>query len=127
MVNFLLGIVLLLKIREALKDKKNKFAKMMSEKRRDEYVIKNLVCFIQTCLPASFVSFNDLRLLSSTQTEHLEFEFKYAGDLFEFPYSLTIFKNFSIRDSATPIFSNSPNFANFLYLISVSISNFYDY
>lgn len=130
LTNLVLDVILLVKMRETLAEKRKKFkiqSDERSKKKMDEFeevinrVVKMIIInalFNMLCkIPLSIVSVNDLRLLVKTRFEM--FQVGYGREMFEFPYSMKVFCHI---DEVCLVFLA---FGNFLFHLSSAVNIFF--
>ena len=134
LINFILDLVLLVKMRQTLKEKEAKIKSLVAlidkkllEKKKQEndevikrttqLIISNALVSLVCKIPASIISLNDLRILISTSFDELGLD--NGQELFKFPYTLN---SICYLDQICVIFQS---FCNFLFLVSLSLYLFF--
>jgi len=135
LVNILLDVILLTKLKEVIKEKEKKQQTVSSlaanEKKKKEnveavrrvtqMVVLNAIVNVLCKAPSVVISFNDLRLLIVTQFEKLQLGVRFDRLVFEFPYTM---RHVCYIEDVCLVFQN---FGNFLFLISLSTNFFFYY
>ena len=135
LVNILLDVILLTKLKAVMDEKEKKqqtvssvVANEKKKKENDEavrrvtqMVVLNAIVNVLCKAPSVIISLNDLRLLIVTQFEKLQLGIDFERPVFEFPYTM---KHVCYIEDICVLFQN---FGNFLFLISLSTNFFFYY